>query len=46
MKAPTNREERKLRDADFKQRLKPRQLWDSKTLGTYRRKEHGPLGQK
>lgn len=37
------KEERAIRDADFKARLRPRLLWDSQRNGTYRRKQHGPL---
>jgi hypothetical protein len=37
MKAPTTREERKLRDADFALRLAPRMFWHSQTAGTYYR---------
>lgn len=37
------KEQRKARDADFRNRMKPRLLWDSDRLGTYRRKDHGPL---
>ena len=34
MKTPTTKEERKLRDADFEQRMKPRMLWPSTEAGT------------
>ena len=34
---------RKAKNEEFKRRLKPRLLWDSKTKGTYRRDQHGPL---
>ena len=34
MRQPTTKEERKLRDADFAERLKPRMLWPSTQEGT------------
>jgi hypothetical protein len=39
----TTKEQRAAQNADFKRRLKPRPLWDSKEQGTYNRKQHGPL---
>ena len=41
MKTPTTKEERKLRDADFEQRMKPRMLWPSTEAGTAIRTSKG-----
>jgi hypothetical protein len=39
MKAIANRDAKE----ELKRRLAPRLLWDSRTQGTYIRKQHGPL---
>lgn len=41
MKAPTSKEERAARDADFERRLQPRLLWASTEDGTAIRTEYG-----
>lgn len=41
MKAPTTKEERAARDADFEQRMKPRMLWPSTEAGTAIRTRKG-----
>jgi len=36
-------EENRMKKEELKRRLAPRLLWDSRTQGTYVRKQHGPL---